>query len=173
MSDDWLGLILVFSLVDNVILSRLLGISPRAGGAGNARAALWPGVWTAVLMGTSALAGWAIDALVLEPLGLGFLRTPAFVLAVAGLTCFSRSSRGPHIASARALFRLLPAGSGNQLRYPRSRASHDAGGLHGRGESRRRLRGRCGLHARTRAHGSHQRAAGNRTDPPGTAGIPA
>jgi len=85
---SWLGLILVFSLVDNVILSRLLGISPREGGTGNARASLWLGVWTAVLMGISALAGWAIDALVLEPLGLGFLRTPAFVLSVAGLAFF-------------------------------------------------------------------------------------
>ena len=85
---SWLGLILVFSMVDNVILSRLLGISPRAGGAGNARAALWLGMWTAVVMGISALAGWAIDALVLEPLRLGFLRTPAFVLSVAGLTYF-------------------------------------------------------------------------------------
>ena len=82
---SWVGLILVFSLVDNVILSRLLGISPREGRAGNVRATLWLGVSTAVLMGVSALAGWAIDTLVLEPLGLGFLRTPAFVMAVAGL----------------------------------------------------------------------------------------
>ncbi|HYW82828.1 MAG TPA: Rnf-Nqr domain containing protein [Spirochaetia bacterium] len=83
---SWVGLILVFSLVDNVILSRLLGISPRAGGAGSARAAVWLGVSTAVLMGFSALVGWVIDAVVLEPLRLGFLRTPAFVLSVAGLT---------------------------------------------------------------------------------------
>jgi len=82
---SWVGLILVFSLVDNVILSRLLGISPRAAGEKNARAALWLGVSTAVLMGVSALAGWAIDTMVLEPLRLGFLRTPAFVLSVAGL----------------------------------------------------------------------------------------
>jgi electron transport complex protein RnfA len=83
---SWAGLVLVFSLVDNVILSRLLGISPRAGGAENMRSALWLGISTALLMGVSALAGWAIDTLVLDPLGLGFLRTPAFVLSVAGLT---------------------------------------------------------------------------------------
>jgi len=82
---SWVGLILVFSLVDNVILSRLLGISPRGARAGNVRTALWLGVSTALLMGVSALAGWAIDTLVLEPLRLGFLRTPAFVLSVAGL----------------------------------------------------------------------------------------
>ncbi len=82
---SWAGLILLFSLVDNLILAHLLGISPREDRAGRARTTLWLGVSTAVLMGISALAGWAIDTLVLEPLRVGFLRTPAFVMAVAGL----------------------------------------------------------------------------------------
>jgi electron transport complex protein RnfA len=85
---SWVGIILLFALVDNVILSRLLGICPRVGGAGNMRAVLAIGVSTAVLMAVSALAGWAIDTLVLDPLRVGFLRTPAFVLAVAGLAFF-------------------------------------------------------------------------------------
>jgi electron transport complex protein RnfA len=85
---SWVGIILLFALVDNVILSRLLGICPRVGGAGNMRAVLAIGVSTAVLMAVSALAGWAIDTLVLGPLRVGFLRTPAFVLAVAGLAFF-------------------------------------------------------------------------------------
>jgi electron transport complex protein RnfA len=78
---SWVGIILIFALVDNVILSRLLGIWPRVGGTGSMRAALGVGVSTTVLMGLSALAGWAIDTLVLDPLRLGFLRTPAFVLS--------------------------------------------------------------------------------------------
>jgi electron transport complex protein RnfA len=85
---SWAGIILMFALVDNVILSRLLGICPRVEGAGKMRAAVGIGVSTAVLMGVSALAGWAIDTLVLDPLRLGFLRTPAFVLSVAGLAFF-------------------------------------------------------------------------------------
>jgi electron transport complex protein RnfA len=85
---SWAGIIVIFALVDNVILSRLLGIYPREEGGGNMRAALWIGVSTAVLMGISALAGKAIDALVLDPLQLGFLRTPVFVLSVAGLAFF-------------------------------------------------------------------------------------
>jgi electron transport complex protein RnfA len=85
---SWVGIILIFALVDNVILSRLLGIWPRVGGTGSMRAALGVGVSTTVLMGLSALAGWAIDTLVLDPLRLGFLRTPAFVLSVAGLAFF-------------------------------------------------------------------------------------
>jgi electron transport complex protein RnfA len=39
-------------------------------------------------MSLSAFAGWAIDTLLLSPLGLGFMRTPAFVLSVAGLSFF-------------------------------------------------------------------------------------
>ena len=85
---SWAGIILMFALVDNVILSRLLGICPRVEGGGKMSAAVGIGVSTAVLMGISALAGWAIDTLVLDPLGLGFLRTPAFVLSVAGLALF-------------------------------------------------------------------------------------
>ena len=64
----------------------------------------------------------------LEPLGLGFLRTPAFVLAVAGLTCFFEAAAARISPLLVRFSGLLPAGSGNQLRYPRSRASHDAGG---------------------------------------------
>jgi electron transport complex protein RnfA len=85
---SWVGIILTFALVDNVILSRLLGICPRVGAPGNMRTAVAVGISTAVLMGLSALAGWALDNLILAPLGLGFLRTPVFVLAVAGLALF-------------------------------------------------------------------------------------
>lgn len=46
------------------------------------------GVSTAVLMGLSALGAWAVDTSVLAPLTLGFLRTPVFVLLVAGLAFF-------------------------------------------------------------------------------------
>jgi len=105
---SWVGIILIFALVDNVILSRLLGIYPRVGGAGKMRAALSIGVSTAVLMGISALAGWAIDALVLDPLQLGFLRTPAFVLSVAGLAFFLE-------AMAARLSPVLVRGSGFSL----------------------------------------------------------
>jgi electron transport complex protein RnfA len=82
---SWMGIILMFALFDNVLLSRLLGVSPQEKEA-NLMPSPWRvGVSTAVLMGLSALAGWAIDTLLLSPMGLGFLRTPAFVLSVAGL----------------------------------------------------------------------------------------
>ena len=91
---SWVGIILMFALVDNVILSRLLGICPRVEGEGKMRAAVGIGVSTAVLMGISALTGWAIDTLVLDPLRLDFLRTPAFVLSVAGIAFFLEAMAG-------------------------------------------------------------------------------
>lgn len=82
---SWLGIILTFSLVDNIVLSRLLGICPCVGAPRGLKSALGVGASTAVLMSVSALAAWMIQSLVLDPLGVGFLRTPAFVLAVACL----------------------------------------------------------------------------------------
>ena len=85
---SWVGIILTFALVDNVILSRLLGICPCVGAPRSMRGVVGIGVSTAVLMGLSALGAWAVDTSVLAPLTLGFLRTPVFVLLVAGLAFF-------------------------------------------------------------------------------------
>ena len=82
---SWVGIILTFALVDNVILSRLLGVCPAACMPADMRAARIIGLFTALLMSLSAVAGWAADSLVLVPLGFSFLRTPVFVFIVAGL----------------------------------------------------------------------------------------
>ncbi len=85
---SWVGIILTFTLIDNVILSRLLGICPCVGSPRSMRAVVGVGLSTAVLMGTSALGAWAANSVVLAPLGLGFLRTPVYVFLVAGLAVF-------------------------------------------------------------------------------------
>jgi len=82
---SWLGVILTFSLVDNIVLSRMLGVCPCVGAPRGTKSALGGGASTAVLMSVSALAAWMIQSLILDPLGVGFLRTPAFVLSVACL----------------------------------------------------------------------------------------
>ncbi len=82
---SWIGIILTFALVDNIVLSRLLGICPCVGAPRGMKGALAVGVATALLMSLSALAAWIIQSVALDPLGLAFLRTPAFVLAVACL----------------------------------------------------------------------------------------
>jgi H+/Na+-translocating ferredoxin:NAD+ oxidoreductase subunit A len=80
-----LGIILTFSLIDNVVLSRLLGICPCVGAPGGMRATVGTSAATGLLMSLSALAAWALETFLLHPLGLEFLRTPVFVLSVAGI----------------------------------------------------------------------------------------
>ena len=82
---SWLSLIVAFALVDNVVLSRLLGTLQPPGAPGTLRGALTMGAGTGMLIALGSLGAWAIDSLVLDPLGLAFLRTPLFVFIVAGL----------------------------------------------------------------------------------------
>ncbi|MGA2378705.1 MAG: Rnf-Nqr domain containing protein [Spirochaetia bacterium] len=82
---SWVAIILTFALVDNVILSRLLGVEAAAFAPGGMRAAAGVGGFIAVLMAVSAVGGWAVDSQVLMPLGFTLLRTPVFVFFVAGL----------------------------------------------------------------------------------------
>jgi electron transport complex protein RnfA len=99
---SWEATLLTFALIDNVILSRLLGVDPD-GTPRSLRTAAASGVLFTVLMTASAVAGSALDHEVLAPLGLVALRTPAFVLLVAG---FAAALRG--IAA-----RLAPAALAN------------------------------------------------------------
>jgi Na+-translocating ferredoxin:NAD+ oxidoreductase subunit A len=82
---SWVAIIFTFALVDNVILSRLLGVCPASRQPGGMRSAAGVGGFMAVLMAASALGGWALDSLVLVPSGFTLLRTPVFVFLVAGL----------------------------------------------------------------------------------------
>ena len=82
---SWLSIIFTFALVDNVILSRLLGVSPAVSAPGGMRAAAGVGGFMAVLMAACGLGGWVLDSQLLVPLGFTLLRTPVFVFLVAGL----------------------------------------------------------------------------------------
>jgi Na+-translocating ferredoxin:NAD+ oxidoreductase subunit A len=82
---SWLGLILLFALVDNVFLSRLLGVCPSPGAPADMRVAVGIGVSTAILMAVSSTAAWALNVFVLDPFGIAFLRTPLYVLLIAAL----------------------------------------------------------------------------------------
>jgi Na+-translocating ferredoxin:NAD+ oxidoreductase subunit A len=82
---SWLSIIVLFVLVDNVFLSRLLGVCPSPGEPARLRAAVGTGITTTILMSGAALVAWVLSSIILSPLGIGFLRTPLYVLAVAGL----------------------------------------------------------------------------------------
>jgi len=88
---SWLGIIVTFALVDNVVLARLLGLCPCAGAPRTFRVILGVGICTTVLMAMSSLAAWALETLFLDPRDLGFLRIPCFVLALALLALLLES----------------------------------------------------------------------------------
>ena len=106
---SWAAIVFTFALVDNVVLSRLLGLpaagqtDPRSAGADSDTAAgslptggeqgapvvpapaWWLGACMTVLMSISALGAWLVNAWVLVPMGFTLLRTPVMVFLVAGL----------------------------------------------------------------------------------------
>ena len=94
---SWVAIILTFALVDNVILSRILGVSPASSTKGGMRAAVGFGGFIGALMAASAVGGWVLDSQVLVPTGFTLLRTPVFVFLVAGLAF------GLHAINARFL----------------------------------------------------------------------
>ena len=100
---SWITIIITFALVDNVILSRLLGVHPAASTSGTMKAAAGIGGFMAVLMAGSAVAAWAVDSLVLVPAGFTILRTPAFLFMVVALSAAIR------VLCARLLPSLLPS----------------------------------------------------------------
>lgn len=101
---SWIALIVTFALVDNVVLSRLLGTLQPAGAPGTLRAALSLGACTGALIALGTVGAWAADALVLDPLGVSFLRTPIFVFVVAGVS-WLLADGARRVAPGRPLFR--------------------------------------------------------------------
>jgi electron transport complex protein RnfA len=86
------GIVVTFALVDNVVLARLLGMEPPI--RGSIRPALLLGAAVGLLTGPGSLAAWVVDAVVLDPLGVGFLRTPVYVFVVAGLAWLLSAGAG-------------------------------------------------------------------------------
>ncbi len=82
---SWASIVFTFALMDNVVLSRLIGLNTGDGARGGERP-VWLGGSIAVLMSVSAVAAWALDSLLLVPLGFTLLRTPLFVFLVAGIS---------------------------------------------------------------------------------------
>jgi Na+-translocating ferredoxin:NAD+ oxidoreductase RnfA subunit len=87
---SWLGILLVFSLVEHVLFARMLGLDPGTAEGPDPRRAAAAGLATALLAAASAAAVWALRVRVLEPLDVVWLQTPAIVLATAGIAALAR-----------------------------------------------------------------------------------
>ncbi len=76
------------ALVNNFVLVRFLGICPFLGVSQNVKSASGMGMAVTFVMGMASLFTWIIQQWVLEPLGIGFMQTIAFILAIAALVQF-------------------------------------------------------------------------------------
>jgi Na+-translocating ferredoxin:NAD+ oxidoreductase subunit A len=82
---SWEAIVVTFALVDNVLLSRLLGTVASEDAPLSTRAGLSLAAGVGVLLALATVATWVVQAVVLDPLGVAFLRIPAYVFVVAGL----------------------------------------------------------------------------------------
>ena len=80
-----LGILLSAILTENFILVKFYGICPFMGVSKKIDTALGMGMAVTFVMALASAACWAVDALILKPLGLGYMQTVAFILVIASI----------------------------------------------------------------------------------------
>jgi electron transport complex protein RnfA len=86
---DYLLLILATALVNNVVLVKFLGLCPFMGVSSKLDSALGMSMATTFVLTLASVAGWLLEHLVLQPLGLGYLRILTFILVIASVVQFT------------------------------------------------------------------------------------
>lgn len=81
---SYLGIIIAFVFVNNIVFTQLLGVSPMLGVTKRLGSTAGLGVSVTVVAAVSSFIAWALDRLVLVPLGVGFLDVIVVVLVAAG-----------------------------------------------------------------------------------------
>jgi electron transport complex protein RnfA len=85
-----LALILVSTvLVNNFVLVKFLGLCPFMGVSRKLETATGMALATMFVLTLSAVCSWMVQAWLLEPLGLEYLRTIAFILVIAAVVQFT------------------------------------------------------------------------------------
>ena len=80
-----LGILLSAVLTENFILVKFYGICPFMGVSKKIDTALGMGMAVTFVMALASAACWAVDAFVLQPLGLAYMQTVAFILVIASI----------------------------------------------------------------------------------------
>ncbi len=86
---EYVMLMVGAALVNNVILARFLGLCSFMGVTTRIDTAIGMGMATTFVITVSSMANWAVEAFLLEPFGLGYLRTVAFILLIATAVQFT------------------------------------------------------------------------------------
>ena len=82
-------LIVSAALVNNVILARFLGLCSFMGVTTRIDTAVGMGMATTFVITVSSMADWGVEAFLLEPYHLGYLRTVTFILVIAAAVQFT------------------------------------------------------------------------------------
>lgn len=86
-----IAVILISSiLINNYVLVQFLGLCPFMGVSTKLESAIGMSAATTFVLTLTAMAAWIVNAAVLEPLGLSYLRTIAFILVIAAVVQFTK-----------------------------------------------------------------------------------
>ncbi len=86
------ALILVSTvLVNNFVLVKFLGLCPFMGVSKKLETAIGMGLATTFVLTLSSVTSWVVNAFLLEPLGIEYLRTIAFILVIAVVVQFTET----------------------------------------------------------------------------------
>ena len=83
-----IGILISAILSENFILVKFYGICPFMGVSRKTDTAIGMGMAVTFVMAIASAACWAVDALVLQPLDLGYMQTVAFILVIASIVQF-------------------------------------------------------------------------------------
>ncbi len=86
---EYLILLLTTVLVNNVVLSKFLGLCPFMGVSNKLGTALSMGLATTFVLTLAAVSSWLIEHYILIPLDVGFLRILSFILVIAAVVQFT------------------------------------------------------------------------------------
>lgn len=86
---EYILLMIGAALVNNVILARFLGLCSFMGVTTRVDTAIGMGLATTFCITVSAIGNWGFERYLLEPFGLGYLRTVTFILMVAASVQFT------------------------------------------------------------------------------------
>ena len=82
---ELLGILIAAILTENFILVKFYGICPFMGVSKKIDTALGMGMAVTFVMALASAACWAVDAFILQPLGLAYMQTLAFILVIASI----------------------------------------------------------------------------------------
>ena len=86
---DFLLLLIGTVLVNNFVLVKFLGLCPFMGVSGKLETAIGMSMATTFVLTLASVSSYLVETYLLQPLGIGYLRTLAFILVIAVVVQFT------------------------------------------------------------------------------------